>query len=63
MFNKFIDDQRPEIQCIKSYDMVNVQGLVNDIVKRDLNPSRNKEESEMSNSGKYSIKADVVNIT
>ena len=63
VLNKFIDDQRPEIQCIKSYDMVNVQGLVNDIVKRDLNPSRNKEESEMSNSGKYSIKADVVNIT
>ena len=49
VLNKFIDDKRPAIQCINSYDMVDVQGLVNDIVLPDLNPFKNKERNQMSN--------------
>ncbi|WP_346291542.1 leucine-rich repeat domain-containing protein [Sphaerothrix gracilis] len=31
VLNKFIVDRQPEIQCPKSYSMVNVQGLVDDL--------------------------------
>ncbi|EAZ92816.1 COR domain-containing protein [Crocosphaera chwakensis] len=63
VLNKFIDDKRPAIQCINSYDMVDVQSLVNDITKPDPISPKNKEGSQMSDSGKYSINAEVVNIT
>ncbi|MDJ0578847.1 COR domain-containing protein [Crocosphaera sp.] len=49
VLNKFIDDKQPTIQCPISYDMVNVQGLVNDIISPDRTPSINNEESEISN--------------
>ncbi|MGK7942176.1 MAG: COR domain-containing protein, partial [Crocosphaera sp.] len=41
VLNKFIDDEQPTIQCPISYDMVNVQGLVNDIILPDLTPLKN----------------------
>ncbi len=48
VLNKFIDDEQPKIQCQKSYAMVNVQGLVNDIIKPDRVLSSHKETNDMS---------------
>ncbi|MGK7957142.1 MAG: COR domain-containing protein, partial [Crocosphaera sp.] len=49
MLNKFIDDKQPTIQCPISYAMVNVQGLVNDIILPDLTPLENTKRNPMSN--------------
>ena len=49
VLNKFIDDKQPTIQCPISYDMVNVQDLVNDIVKRDPIPLENTKRNQISN--------------
>ncbi|MEA5535423.1 COR domain-containing protein [Crocosphaera sp. XPORK-15E] len=48
ILNKYIDDKEPTIKCNNSYAMVNVQGLVNDIVRPDLFTFDNKEENPMS---------------
>jgi internalin A len=44
----FLDKNLSTIQCYDSGDPVNVQGLVNDIVKPDVFTSDNKEENLMS---------------
>ncbi|MGB5769865.1 MAG: COR domain-containing protein, partial [Crocosphaera sp.] len=46
--NDFLDKKRSTIQCYDSGDPVNVQGLVNDIVRDDSFILDNKEENLMS---------------
>jgi len=55
---KFLDTQKPRIQCYESGDDVEVRGLIDDIAK-----SRSHSTQPMSEASKYSIKAEVVQIT
>jgi internalin A len=67
---KFLDD-RKDIQCQNSYEMVRVRGLVDDIAIEQLRSSRMQEAITednlplfkiMSEASKYSIKAEIVQI-
>ncbi|WP_445291792.1 COR domain-containing protein [Calothrix sp. NIES-2098] len=73
---KFIDDKQNQIQCQNSYEMVNVRGLIDDVV---LEQPRSKAQHSwgqeainefdaqilrsMADNNKYNIKAEFVQIT
>ncbi len=58
VLNKFIDDKQPEILCIDSYAMVNVQGLVNDIIKPYPISSSYKETNKMPDNRTFNFYGD-----
>ena len=74
VLHKFIDDGQRQIQCQKSYEMVNVRGLIDDMITE---PPRSKSHEDnvinevkplrtsrtMADNNKYSIKAEIVQIT
>ncbi|QHG21191.1 COR domain-containing protein [Nostoc sp. ATCC 53789] len=72
---KFLDDKQKQIQCQVSYQMVSVQRLVSDFdfeqllhkspiskMENAINEVKLQPSKTMSDSSKYSIKADVVQI-
>jgi internalin A len=66
VLHKFFDKQLDDIQCQQTGDMVKVRGLVDDLAlpRRDATTGENLRASNpMSEPSKYSIKADVVQIT
>jgi len=73
---KFIDDKQTDIQCQNSYQMVNVRGLIDDVVSKQPRSTaqrswRRKAINEfealisriMTDNSKYNIKAEIVQIT
>ena len=72
---QFLDDRQDQIQCQNSYQMVKVRGLIDDIepernllkqrhagAQEDITEVEQQLRNLMSDSSKYSIKADVVQI-
>ncbi len=75
ILHKFLDDRQDQIQCQNSYQMVKVRGLIDDIepernllkqrhtgAQEDITEVEQQLRNPMSDSSKYSIKADVVQI-
>jgi Leucine-rich repeat (LRR) protein len=75
VLHKFLDDRQDQIQCQNSYQMVKVRRLIDDIepdhnllkqrhagAQQDITEVEQQLRNLMSDSSKYSIKADVVQI-